>query len=522
MNRLIVDDNRYVVEGLKGQIQQLQLDIDGVFGCYSVSEAKNIFLSQPIDLLLSDIEMPGEDGFALLEWLRWENLTPITVLLTSYAEFSYAQRSVEYGVSGYLLKPLSSDALRQALTQMIEKYEKQHQDKQRMNFGDKWLNQQRKTRFSYWRQLLRAVHSASASSVRMLLSTRPAFIDPEGRYVPICMNISCGSTSWSPELIAYSSENVLMELAQEMGLGYEVLYHVEQAVYVLILRMLPGKGPEEIEMMMSLFADFFHDGLDMTVRYVLREIHVLEQLPGASGISLPESRIRPGTSPELPFFRFEKPDTEDWKRLILSGDLDALREAVTEYLRKEFNPEYAALDFVGAFQVDWHLLVNSILKENTNLSITELRRGGFSRWLTTDMELLVQLVMEDATELTKLLDIDGFSSLNVARIRSYIRDNIADVTRNSIAEHFHFSPNYLSKLFRNVEGVSLITYIQNQRMERAKELLANTDQSISEIAMEIGYPNFSHFSKRFRLFFGCSPNEYRRNARANTKKGSSQ
>ena len=123
MNLLIVDDNRYVVEGLKGQIQQLQLDIDGVFGCYSVSEAKNIFLSQPIDLLISDIEMPGEDGFALLEWLRWENLTPITVLLTSYAEFSYAQRSVEYGVSGYLLKPLSSDALRQALTQMIEKYE---------------------------------------------------------------------------------------------------------------------------------------------------------------------------------------------------------------------------------------------------------------------------------------------------------------------------------------------------------------------------------------------------------------
>ena len=194
--------------------------------------------------------------------------------------------------------------------------------------------------------------------------------------------------------------------------------------------------------------------------------------------------------------------------------LDALREAVTGYLRKEFNPEYGAMDFVGAFQVDWNLLMNSILKENTNLSVTELRRGGFSRWITTDMD--------DATGLTELLDIDGFSSLNVARIRSYIQENIADVTRNSIAEHFHFSPNYLSKLFRNVEGVSLITYIQNQRMERAKELLANTDQSISEIAMEIGYPNFSHFSKRFRLFFGCSPNEYRRNARANTKKGSSQ
>ena len=121
MNLLIVDDNLYVVEGLKNQIRALAPEIDEVYGCYSVAQAKEIFLSHPVALLISDIEMPVEDGFDLLEWLRQENLSPITVLLTSYAEFSYAQRSLEFGVSSYLLKPLEESALRQALAQMLQK-----------------------------------------------------------------------------------------------------------------------------------------------------------------------------------------------------------------------------------------------------------------------------------------------------------------------------------------------------------------------------------------------------------------
>lgn len=133
--------------------------------------------------------------------------------------------------------------------------------------------------------------------------------------------------------------------------------------------------------------------------------------------------------------------------------------------------------------------------------------------------LLRETGCTDPSRITELLDTDNFSRLNVARIRNYIQQNIADVTRSAIAEHFYFSPNYLSKLFRNVEGVSLINYIQYQRIERAKSLLTTTDLSISEVAMEIGYPNFSHFSKRFQNLVGCSPNEYRRKARSAIQKG---
>lgn len=520
MNLLIVDDNLYVVEGLKNQIRALAPEIDEVYGCYSVAQAKEIFLSHPVALLISDIEMPGEDGFDLLEWLRQENLSPITVLLTSYAEFSYAQRSLEFGVSSYLLKPLEESALRQALAQMLQKYQKQNQDRRRMDCGDQWIHQQRKTRTVYLQQLLQAVQNGSSAAVRMFLSRRPASFSSESCFLPVLMDIRCGSTSWSQELMSYASENVLMELAQEMHLEYEILYHLGQGGYVLLLRLgteqEPEQAQEQIQGLLQFFSDFFQNHLDITVRYALRSSGTLDKLPDILGLprSLPHHTAQQQRS--LPLYR---PDTESWKQMILSADLDGLRQAVSDYFQRGYNPAYGMVDFLGAFQVDWYLMVNSILKEHANLTVTDLRKEGFSRWITGDFAQLLELVMEDASHIMEILDTESFSKLNIARIRSYIQENIAEVTRRSIADHFHFSPNYLSKLFRNVEGVSLINYIQNQRMERAKELLCNSDQSISEIAMEIGYPNFSHFSKRFRDFMGCSPNEYRRKARSNGQKG---
>lgn len=520
MNLLIVDDNRYVVESLKKQIFTMMPEIDEVYGCYSVAHAKEVFLSHPVALLISDIEMPGEDGFALLEWLRHENLKPITVLLTSFAEFGYAQRSLEYGVISYLLKPLDEGALHQALNQMIEKYKKQNQDQRRMNCGDQFLQQQRSACASYLRELLQAAQTGNEAAVRMFLSRRPAAFAQACRFQPISLEIRCRSTAWSQELVAYAAENALRELAQESQLEYVLLYHIEQDSYALLFLLRQDQLPETVrklaEHLVAFFSRFFQEHLDMAVQYVLRDTCTLERLPEVLGVSGIEPRRASVQARNLPLSR---PDTEVWRQMILSADLDSLHQSVEAYIRSSHNPAYGMVDFLGAFQVDWYLMVNSILKEYTKLTVTDIRKEGFSRWMTAGREQLLELVMEDASRVLELLDADQHNSLHVVRIRSYIQANIADVTRSSIAAHFHFSPNYLSKLFHNVEGISLIQYIQNQRMERARELLANTDHSISEIATEIGYPNFSHFSKRFRDLTGCTPNEYRRRARANEKKG---
>ena len=74
MKLLIVDDNKYVVEGLKKQLNWNELGVDEVFGCYRVDQAKEVLAKESVDLLISDIEMPGQTGFDLLDWIEEQGI----------------------------------------------------------------------------------------------------------------------------------------------------------------------------------------------------------------------------------------------------------------------------------------------------------------------------------------------------------------------------------------------------------------------------------------------------------------
>ena len=91
MKLLIVDDNKYVVEGVSRRLDWNAYGIDELFGCYNVSDAKRLLSEHAIDFVISDIEMPGQDGFALLEWIRQRDSEIEVMLLTSYPDFGYAQ-----------------------------------------------------------------------------------------------------------------------------------------------------------------------------------------------------------------------------------------------------------------------------------------------------------------------------------------------------------------------------------------------------------------------------------------------
>ena len=106
MNILIVDDDRFVLEGIKKGIDWHSMPFEEVFTAQSVAEAKQILQSVSIGVLVSDIEMPQENGLALLRWIRQQRLALESIFLTCYADFNYAQQAVELGTFHYFLKPI--------------------------------------------------------------------------------------------------------------------------------------------------------------------------------------------------------------------------------------------------------------------------------------------------------------------------------------------------------------------------------------------------------------------------------
>lgn len=108
-------------------------------------------------------------------------------------------------------------------------------------------------------------------------------------------------------------------------------------------------------------------------------------------------------------------------------------------------------------------------------------------------------------------DILGAEYEPVEYIKNYFVMHMnEDITRDQMAEAVHLSPDYLSRLFREKTGVSMMDYLFEQRMIRAKELLLHTQKTISEIGNDVGYGDTSYFTRMFRKKYNSSPRDYRK------------
>jgi putative uncharacterized protein (fragment) len=85
------------------------------------------------------------------------------------------------------------------------------------------------------------------------------------------------------------------------------------------------------------------------------------------------------------------------------------------------------------------------------------------------------------------------------------------ISLQSYAVKYHYNTSYLSEQFKAYAGVNFIDYLVRTRFEKAKELMKDEKLSMNDVAMMVGYEDYSHFSKLFKKHEGYSPVEYRKN-----------
>ncbi len=95
------------------------------------------------------------------------------------------------------------------------------------------------------------------------------------------------------------------------------------------------------------------------------------------------------------------------------------------------------------------------------------------------------------------------------KISDYIIENYQHkISLQSIAEKFAVSPSYLSRIFKKTQGVNIINFINQIRMEHAKEKILQGNTSLQEIALDVGIHNYNYFYLLFKETYGYTPSEY--------------
>lgn len=139
MNLLLVNDVMLEADTMAAEIRWKDFGIKKVFVAYSVEESKAVIRKEQIDILLCDIEMPGENGLDLIRWVNAQGYDIDSILLTCHADFTYARDAISLGCQDYLLLPAKYDDIGASVKKVCGGRIRRQEEERLQSYGKNWL-----------------------------------------------------------------------------------------------------------------------------------------------------------------------------------------------------------------------------------------------------------------------------------------------------------------------------------------------------------------------------------------------
>lgn len=210
------------------------------------------------------------------------------------------------------------------------------------------------------------------------------------------------------------------------------------------------------------------------------------------------------------------PVTDGFKLLEYVADHELETEVILLTAYEEFNYIYRANKIKSCryiVKAESEEIIKKEIVETADAVRVKKRAQATVEHARKQIAEVEQIFSEEKAKqmLTYEKDQGESESMIIEKIKIYIKEHIQEeLTAAYIADQFHYSQAYLSRIFKEHGKEKLSNYILNQKMRKAKELLIQTDESVSEIGMKLGYQSSQAFARAFRRELSMTPQEYRR------------
>ena len=160
-----------------------------------------------------------------------------------------------------------------------------------------------------------------------------------------------------------------------------------------------------------------------------------------------------------------------------------------------------------------------ILEKKYRTSTETIEELRFALMLTHRMDTLEGIVKYSSDQIGNAMEVTSAEEPQVIAdilkpVIHYLQDHFFEqVSLERVAKMFHLNPSYLSRIFHKSMGINYAAFVAKLRIQHARELLAETDKSVSEISQACGYNSEPSFYSAFRKAVGCAPGEYRKNTK---------
>lgn len=531
----LVEDEMVIRRGIKNSIDW---EKEGYIFCGEASDgelAYPMIIKEKPDILITDIRMPFMDGLELCKLVKKELPNIKILILSGYDEFDYAKEAIRLGVTEYLLKPISSGKLLEALNGVSESIRREKEDKDlvRKNMEEMRENTEHEKQKFFEQMIAGNLSMADAletgKKYEMNLSA--------GMYNLLLFRFTLGRENRKSGELLGEAEYAIEKLTERLEYVFEFQRGVEGWAFLLMadneeqmserVKEL-SKDLEEIMKNYSTIAYFGGIGQPVARLRELEESFREAERALAARFTMELNRIISVEDIRMA----QNVDTLDDIEITSFGEIEKTRTMLEKFLNNGAEDEID--EFVDVY-------INELPEENLKsvlmrqyiimdayivmMSFCEKIEGIEGEMQAQSEELKNSMKTIQTLEeiknyirmlLKKIIGVrDTISGRRYSDIIEIAKDQIRktymsdEISLNTIAAEVGMNPSYFSSIFSKEMGKTFVEYLTEIRMDRAKELLMCSSMKTSEIGYEVGYKDPHYFSYIFKKTQNCTPKEFR-------------
>ncbi len=520
MDLLIVDDDIPTTQAVRDLVQKMDLPIGRIETAYNVVAAKALLRQTQMDIVICDIEMPKYSGLQLLEWVRERDGQQEFLFLTCHENFQYAAQAIRYKAAAYIIKPVNPAALKNALTQVVEKIAYQRELKRRSEYGELWLGRAEQMEHALWQELVFADTAAGLKTTGPKEEHRKANISFEKDYQLVLCSVlqtHVAQQQWDEPTFRYAAGNIAGELFFGKPCFARVFdYDRHGRIYIAVAADASETNREKCARLIRACADHLQCGMIVYLGAPCRILQLCGQRVFWERADVSNvARLVPVVEDAGQLIQQDNGaclDVEQLQALLQQGNpVEAVNMVRRTLEAAEQNGQVSA-QTLHSVQQDFmqvvflclareHILAHELFQDKSAKQLeAACQNSVFDMLKWTDH--VVKKTVDTIAQMRK-------SETVVEKIKRYIEENCGkELSRETVGQYAYLSPGYVAKLFKQETGCSLRDYVNQCRIERAKRLLAEGKKNVSEVAVSVGFDNFSYFSTLFKKHTGASPSEY--------------
>lgn len=497
---LLVDDEANERGGMRFLIEKNGLPL-------RISEASNgkqaleTLKNKKIDILLTDIKMPYMDGLELaMETFQYDPEIQI-IIFSAFSDFDYAKKALKAQAVNYLLKPIELDEFSHVMQEVIINCEeKDAQKEQTRNFleADK-------------RDLLHQLFIGKADTNLMLRLKRHA-VDLTDKYL-IPVNIETRNSFFD------ECESLFSELLSRYAPCSHIYFNLYPNESYVLFYSKTVITQQQIETMYQkinqslLFktdegCSFLAGGPLIDIGLLTQEIAKIQKIKKEIYESVPGMNWVSG------YGKVEcSANGIEEIRSCLNTAISTKKTKDIEYYTDSLMKAVADSKSVSILYMH-HVFYDLIHKMYVEFGIcdTNLIHQRISQVVSCSDYLQLSKAFQGILEEIKLAyQADDNQVIQVIRqVKAIIKQEFdQDLSLDYLAQQVHFTPSYLSYVFKKETGDNLVKYITDYRMSIARQLLEDGNKKILQVAKLCGYENQSYFNRLFKTYYGVTPKQYK-------------